>query len=134
MRTLDDLMTEVEEASTAQGLARDERLARLRSIREDLAEALDDVDARIADVEASSTEEEQVDVVLAISRLREAADIRDELIEAGTINAEEADDDGVLSNADLDAMQEEGILEAAALELVAAGKLVLSDDDDPDDD
>lgn len=132
MRTLDDLMAEIEEASTEQGLARDERLARLRSIREDLAEAIDDVDARIEDVEAST--DGQVDVTLAISRLRESADIRDELIEAGTISAEEADDDGVLSNADLDAMQQEGILEAAALELVAAGKLKLSDDDQGDED
>lgn len=132
MRTLDDLMTEIEEASTEQGLARDERLARLRSIREDLSEAIDDVDARIEDVEAST--DEQVDVTLAISRLRESADIRDELIEAGTISTEEADEDGVLSNADLDAMQQEGILEAAALELVAAGKLKLSDDDQDDED
>lgn len=131
MRTLDDLMTEIEEASTEQGVARDERLARLRSIREDLAEALDDVDARIADVEAST--DGQVDVTLAISRLRESADIRDELIEAGTISAQEADEDGVLSNDELNAMQEEGILEAAALELVAAGKLKLSDDDDSED-
>lgn len=130
MEALDTLMTEIEEASTEQGVARDERLARLRSIREDLSEALDDVDARIADVEAST--DGQVDVTLAISRLREAADIRDELIEAGTISAEEADEDGVLSNEDLDAMQEEGILEAAALELVAAGKLKLSDDDQDD--
>jgi polyhydroxyalkanoate synthesis regulator phasin len=130
MRTLDDLMTEIEEASTQQGLARDERLSRLRSIREDLAEAIDDVDARIADVEAST--DGQVDVTLAISRLRESADIRDELIEKGTISAEEADEDGVLSNDELDAMQEEGILEAAALELVAAGKLTLSDDDQDD--
>lgn len=132
MRTLDEMLTEIEEASTEPGLERADRLARLRSIRDDLAEALDDVDARIADVESAPLEE-TIDVTRAVSALREQADIRDELIEAGTITAQEADDDGVLSNAELDAMQEEGILEAAALELVAAGKLKLSDDDESDD-
>jgi hypothetical protein len=132
MRTLDEMLTEIEEASTQPGLERADRLARLRSIREDLAEALDDVEARIADVESAPLEE-TIDVARAVSALREQADIRDELIEAGTITAQEADEDGVLSNAELDAMHEEGILEAAALELVAAGKLKLSDDDGSED-
>lgn len=131
MKTLDDLLDEIAEAATAEGIERSDRIARLRDMRDELTEAVDDVDAKIAEVEA----EEQADAVnttLAVSMLREAADVRDELIANETVTEGELDESGVWSHAELDSMAEEGILETAARELVAAGKLVLpTEDDDP---
>jgi hypothetical protein len=129
MQTLDGLMTEIEEAATLPGVVKNDRLARLRDMRDELTEALDEVDTRIADVEAL-VEDADVDVTLAVSRLRATATIRDELIEAGTITEAEADEDGVFSHADLDAMEREGLLESAARELVTSGKLALDDPED----
>lgn len=132
MKTLDDLLDEISEAATAEGIERSDRIARLRDMRSELTEAIEDVDAKIAEVEAAE-EADTINTTLAVSMLREAADVRDELVASGTVPESEMEESGVWSHAELDGMQEEGILEAAARELVAAGKLVLDDEDDPED-
>lgn len=122
--TLDDLKDELEEAATDESLSAADRLARLREIREELVEATSEADRHIKEAEAAENAG-AVGAALAVAALRERASLHDELIEQGVLTEADFEAHGVLTHAQLDAMDEEGLLEAAALELVASGKLVV---------
>lgn len=101
-----------------------QRLDRLRGIRRELEGALADTSAAIEVAEAAY-QGEQVNLGLAVVALRERATTGENLLASGSVTEDELAESGILSHADLDALQEENLLEAVAQEWLDSGKLVL---------
>jgi hypothetical protein len=86
----------------------------LRDLRESLQVLVDDVDARLAAVE-SERERGALDAEMAVLRLYEEADAREQAIMEGLITPEDADQAGVLTRDEIERLKEEGLLESVAL-------------------
>jgi hypothetical protein len=117
----------IREAAEAADLPASQRLDRLAALKRDLEEALTEVAEAMADAEAEAAPDD-LDVGMAVLALRSRASTTAELVTAGQMTEAQLAESGVLTHDDLDAMDEEGLLEAAAEEMLRAGKLVLRND------
>lgn len=91
-----------------------ERARALRDLRDSLQVLVEDVDARLAVVDGER-ERGALDAEMAVLRLHEEADAREQAIMDGLITAEEADEAGVLTRVEIERLKEEGLLESVAL-------------------
>lgn len=126
--TLDTAREAIREAAEADVPAF-QRVERLQEIGRELRDAAVEVDEAIREAEAAR-EDDQLDVGLAVMYLRQRATLTDELVDAGQITEADAVSSGVLRHDDLDAMEDAGLLDAAAHEMVAAGVLSTAPDGD----
>jgi hypothetical protein len=109
---LAEFRREIEEAAADHFVDHDTRLARLREFRLDVVDLLGVLDTYIGDETAARGEEPPgYDKVV---KLRENAEIREQMIERGMASAEELDEIYMYSHETLDELAEEGLLEEAA--------------------
>lgn len=119
-------ITDIMEADIAASARRDQLLAiqaEMDAAATELREALEAVEEQ--------REEDLPTVELAVMALRARATKSAELLEAGTVSQEDLAEAGVLSHSDLDDLEEEGLLEPQALQMVEAGTLSTEDDSHP---
>jgi hypothetical protein len=117
-----DLTAQIEAA--AQTADPNERRAKLRVLREEAESQLGTIDRHLADTEYQR--EAEVHAYAAREAMaRQNATIREQMIARGFADADEMDQAGLLSHDDLDALSEEGLLEAAleALYPVTEGRV-----------
>jgi hypothetical protein len=111
-----ELRSEIRSAALDHTVGPTDRHARLTALRRPLMDALGELDRYRAD--AQNVREAQAgEHAEEVAWARSNASIRDELIEAGEMTAEDADAMGMLSHAELDRLQEEGLLEEAVASL-----------------
>lgn len=116
---LDELRTEIEECAANGTVSPQERQARLAEFRTDLLDVVGSIDSYMGDA-ANEIEAANQDVTPAqIAKLRENADIRVRLIEAGETTPEDADSILLWSHETLDELAEEGLLEESAAHAAA---------------
>lgn len=123
MGTLEEVKAEIEEAATLPDLPVAERITRLEAIREELSEAIDIVDEKLAEAQANPDSQRPADVVVAISALRSRAEMAQEQLDSGSLTEADLTEAGIYTLADLTTFEEEGLLETVASELVADGKI-----------
>lgn len=119
-------ITDIMEADIPASQRRDQLLAiqvDLDAASAELAEALEVVEAQRDD---GKTETE-----MAIMALRARATQSAELLDSGAVGEEDLAEVGVLSHSDLDDLEEEGLLETAALQMIEAGTLKTEGDVHP---
>lgn len=126
MDALEDLRSEIKEAATAEGLSDGDRVTRLESIRDDLQEALDDVEAKIAEAVVNRDSARPADIEIAIAALRSRAEAAQESLDDGSLTEADLTEAGVFTTAELDLLADEDLLEATAQELIEAGKIDVS--------
>lgn len=127
MGTLEDYKAEIEEA-TSEDVPLDDRVALLESIREELTSTLDIVNEKLAEAAANPDERRPSDIEFAISHLRDRAEVAQEQLDAGNVTEAELTEAGIFTTRELDALEEEELLETAAQELIEAGKIELPDE------
>ena len=120
--TLTAARTAIREAADSE-LPPFQRVALLGEVKRELEEALSDVDEAIEEAEAAR-QEDSIEVGLAVLKLRSMATSTEAMLTSGEMTEAEAQDAGLLTHADLDAMEEAGLMEAAANEMMEAGALV----------
>lgn len=120
--TLTEVRASLQEAADASEVPAYQRLQRLRAIRAELAEALEAADEFIDESEVAR-EGLEVETALGVLSLRQRATISESMLTAGTVTAEQLAEAGVLDHSDLDALDEEGLLEGVARELIDAGRI-----------
>lgn len=118
---LNEIRESIQETAEAD-LPAFQRLQRLRAMRAELAAAVEHTDAAIGVVQ-EARDAERVGLDLVILALRERAETSEGLIADGVMSEAEVSAAGILSNAELDELDEEGLLEATARELIDAGTL-----------
>lgn len=97
-----------------------QRIERLAALDAELAEARAEIAAASGRLK-ELREAEHEDLTVIILALRDRANTMDSLVAEGTLNELEAADSGVLMNDELDFLENEGILEATAQQLVDDG-------------
>ena len=115
---ISDLQRQIEDASQDERATPEERVARMRALRARVVHLLGTCDTYIANLEKLREAHTRVQVE-DVAVVRENADARVRMIEAGEASAEDLTEAGFLSHEDLDMLQEEGLLEEAAPQLVA---------------
>lgn len=119
-------ITDIMEADIVASQRRDHLLAiqaELDATAAEIAEALEVVEVQRDD---GRTETE-----MAVMALRARATQSAEMLESGDASQEDMAEAGVLSHSDLDDLEEEGLLEVAALQMVEAGTLAVEGDVHP---
>lgn len=102
-----------------------QRSARLRAMRDELKVAVEEAEGALTAVEAAR-DDERAGLQVAISALRDRATLSESLIADGVATEQEIAESGVLSNSDLDELDEEGLLEATVQELIDRGALSIA--------
>lgn len=101
-----------------------QRLDRLREVRRELEGAVADTSAAIEVAEAAYADD-QVNLALAVVTLRSRATNGERMLAEGTATEDELAESGLLLHPDLDALEQENLLEAVAQEWLDQGKIVL---------
>lgn len=110
---LDELRAQLRDAVAQPGLTVQDRMFKLRSLRDDLTDLLGACDTYMADMELER-EGEFSEMQESVAFVRANADMREAAISRGIATVEEMDALGFLSHAELDALTEEGRLFEAA--------------------
>lgn len=107
-----------------------ERRNQLLAIQAELDAAAAEVSEALEAVEEARAAD-HTEVELAIMALRSRATRSEEMLDAGETTREELAEAGLLSHSDLDDLEEEGLLETAALQMLGAGTVSTEDDVHP---
>lgn len=121
MSDFDGVISVIREAADSD-LPAFQRRDRLHAIRDELAVMINTVEQEIAEATEQGQAEDAMRA-LAVTALRERASISEALLAEGDVTAADLAEAGVLNHYELDALEEEGLLEATAQELLDSGKI-----------
>jgi hypothetical protein len=114
-----ELRGQVDAAALDHTLDPSERYAKLTALRAELEPLLGEIDRRRSDAQ-KVREAEAAGQSREVLWARRNASLRESMIEKGELDAETADEAGMLSHDELDRLQEEGLLEEAVIGLARA--------------